>query len=145
MKTRTSHPSLTNSNFINERYQRRVVSYLEKGQLDLREATKKYHVKNAATLIQWIRKYGIFDPDYIVVHQMSTTNDYTEVKKLKELLKAKDDEITRLKKEVYLNKQKGIMVDALIEIVKEDYNIDLSKKVMPGQLTSISSKEAKEE
>ena len=143
MKTRTSHPSLTNSNFINERYQRRVVSYLEKGQLDLREATKKYHVKNAATLIQWIRKYGIFDPDYIVVHQMSTLKEPTQVKRLKEQIKAKDTEIERLRKENHLNKQKGIMFDAIVEVVKEDYDIDLSKKVMPGQLTNTSPLEEK--
>ncbi len=145
MKTRKTHSPLCESKVISERYQRKVVSHLEKGHLSFEDALTKYHVINAATLVQWIRKYGIFDPDYIVVHQMSISKEQSDVEKLKELLAAKDQEISRLRKEIYLNKQRGIMIDALIEVVKEDYNIDLSKKVMPGQLTNTSSKEAKEE
>ncbi|GAB1473457.1 hypothetical protein MASR2M69_08980 [Bacteroidota bacterium] len=51
----------------------------------------------------------------------------------KELVRAKDDEISRLKKEAHLEQtQREIAVEAIIEVVKEDYNIDLSKKAIPG-------------
>lgn len=131
MKTSKTNSALIGSKALIERYQKKVVSHLEKGDLSFKEALKKYHIKDSSTLNQWIRKYGIFDPDYIVVHQMSIPKKQTKVEKLEDLLKAKDQEISRLKKEVYLNKQKGAMVDALIEIVKEDYNIDLLKKALP--------------
>ncbi|GAB1374725.1 hypothetical protein MASR1M46_16110 [Bacteroidales bacterium] len=32
------------------------------------------------------------------------------------------------------------MFDAIVQVVKEDYNIDLLKKVMPGQSTPTSPK-----
>ena len=91
------------------------------------------------------KKIWYFDVDYIVVQPMKPSKDTSEVKKLKELLKAKDDEITRLKKEAHLNRQREIMVEAIVEVVKEDYNIDLSKKAIPGLLKGTSSKEEKEE
>ena len=144
MKTSKTDSPLCQSKVLNERYQKKVVSHLEKGHLSFEEALMKYHVSDASTLVQWIRKYGIFDPDYIIVHQMSIPKEQSNVEKLKDLLKAKDQEISRLKKEVYLNRQKGIMVDALLEVVKEDYNIDLLKKVLPEQLTHTSSKEEEE-
>ncbi len=131
MKTKKKDSPLCESKVISERYQRKVVSHLEKGHLSFEDALKKYHVGNAATLVQWIRKYGIFDPDYIIIHKMSIPKEKSDVTKLKELLKVKDQEIARLKEEVFLNKQRGIMIDAIIEVVKADYNIDLSKKVLP--------------
>jgi hypothetical protein len=76
---------------------------------------------------------------------MIPPKEKAEVKKLKELLKAKDEEISRLKKDLHLNKQREIMVEAIMEVVKEDYNIDLSKKAIPGLLKNTSSKEEKEE
>lgn len=128
-------------------YQRQIVSRVERDKMDINEAVQKYHISNKATLLEWIRKYGIFDIDidYIVDQKMIPSKDKSEVKKLKELLKAKDEEISRLKKDLHLNKQREIMVSAIMEVVKEDYNIDLSKKAIPGLLKNTSSKEEPEE
>ncbi len=122
----------------------KVVKSIELGRLTIQQAKKKYNISEECIILNWIRKYGTFDTDYIVIDQMQQTKDPNEVKRLKELIKARDEEISRLKKEIYMNKQKGIMAEALLEIIKEDYNIDLSKKVMSGQLTDTSSKEEKE-
>lgn len=145
MKKRRSKTSPTESRSLNESYQKLIVSRIEKHGIELNDAVQRYHIRNKSILIEWIRKYGIFDVDYIVVQPMKPSKDTSEVKKLKELLKAKDDEITRLKKEAHLNRQREIMVEAIIEVVKEDYNIDLSKKAIPGLLKGTSSKEEKEE
>jgi hypothetical protein len=145
MKKRRSKTSPTESRSLNERFKKLIVSRIEKHGIELDEAVQRYHVRNKSILIEWIRKYGIFDVDYIVVQPMKPSKDTSEVKKLKELLKAKDDEITRLKKEAHLNRQREIMVEAIIEVVREDYNIDLSKKAIPGLLKGTSSKEEKEE
>lgn len=126
-------------------YQRQIVFRVERDKMDINEAVQKYHISNKATLVEWIRKYGIFDIDYIVDQKMIPSKDKSEVKKLKELLKAKDEEISRLKKDLHLNKQREIMVSAIMEVVKEDYNIDLSKKAIPGLLKNTSSKEEPEE
>jgi len=145
MKKRRSKTSPTESRSLNESFKKLIVSRIEKHGIELDDAVQRYHIRNKSILIEWIRKYGIFDVDYIVVQPMKPSKDTSEVKKLKELLKAKDDEITRLKKEAHLNRQREIMVEAIIEVVKEDYNIDLSKKAIPGLLKGTSSKEEKEE
>ena len=128
-----------------ELYQRKIVFRVERDRMNIDEAVKKYHVMNKSTLVEWIRKYDTFDVDYIVDQTMIPSKDKSEVKKLKELLKAKDEEISRLKKDLHLNKQREIMVNAIMEVVKEDYNIDLSKKAIPGLLKDTSSKEEPEE
>jgi len=145
MKKKRSKTGLTESRSLSESYQKLIVSRIEKHGVELDDAVRMYHIRNKAILIEWIRKYGIFDVDYIVVQPMKPSKDTSEVRKLKELLKAKDDEITRLKKEAHLNRQREIMVEAIIEVVREDYNIDLSKKAIPGLLKGTSSKEEKEE
>lgn len=145
MNTKPRKSNLASSKELSELYKRKVISLVEKYHMDPKLAVKKFHIKNTSVLTEWRRKYGIFDIDYIVIDKMGTSKGIPEVRKLKELLKAKDQEITRLKKEVYLNKQREIMVDAIIEVVKEDYNIDLLKKDIPGLLTSTSSEEGKEE
>lgn len=145
MKTNQRKSGLKQGRKGIEMYQRQIVSRIERDNMDINEAVQKYHISNKATLVEWIRKYGIFDIDYIVDQKMIPSKDKSEVKKLKELLKAKDEEISRLKKDLHLNKQREIMVSAIMEVVKEDYNIDLSKKAMPGLLKDTSSKEEPEE
>ena len=145
MKTKQSKSGLRQVDKGIESYQRKIVSRVEKERLDPEEAVKKYHIRNKATLAEWIKKYGTFDIDYLLCQKMSPPKEKAEVKKLKELLKAKDEEISRLKKDLHLNKQREIMVEAIMEVVKEDYNIDLSKKAIPGLLKNTSSKEGKEE
>ncbi len=144
-KIKTRKSRLSDHRQLIEKYQRQVVSKIEKDNIDLDEAVKKFHIMNKSILIEWMRKYGIFDIDYKVDHTMTFSKETQEIKKLKELLKAKDEEISRLKHNIHLDKQREIMVKAIIEVVKEDYNIDLSKKVLPELLKNTSSKEESEE
>ena len=48
-----------------------------------------------------------------------------------------------LEKELKIRDQKSIMFDTIVEIVKEDYNIDLSKKICPKQSKDTLAKEDK--
>lgn len=128
-----------------ERFQRRIVSAVEHKRMTKQEAIQKYSIKNEKTILQWMRKYGIFDPDYTITHTMNKTADPINIRRLKDQLNAKEAENDRMRKEIFLLKQKGIMFDAIIRVVKEDYNIDLLKKAMPEQSTPTSPTEAKEE
>ncbi|MFA6645333.1 MAG: hypothetical protein WCS76_03105 [Bacilli bacterium] len=130
---------------LNEKFKSRIVSAVEQRRMTIEEAREKYHLKNEDTILEWIRKYGIFDPDYTIVYKMKNANGSIHVKRLKEQLKAKEAENERMRKEIFLLKQKGIMFDSIVQVVKEDYNIDLLKKVMPGPSTSTSAEEEKEE
>ena len=128
-----------------EQFQRRIVSAVEHKRMTMRDVIQKYNIKDEETILQWMRKYGIFNPDYTIIHTMKNAGDPSNVKRFKDQLKAKEDENERMRKEIFLLKQKGIMFDAIVQVVKEDYNIDLLKKVMPGQSTPTSPKGDKEE
>lgn len=128
-----------------ERFQRKIVSDVERKRKTMQEMIQKYHIKDEETILQWMRKYGIFDPDYTIIHTMKNAGDPNNVKRLKDQLRAKETENDRMRREIFLLKQKGIMFDAIVQVVKEDYNIDLLKKVMPGQSTPTSPSEDKEE
>ena len=82
MKKRINKTSLTESRAINESYQKLIVSRIEKYGIELDDAVQRYHIRNKAVLIEWIRKYGIFDIDYIVVQPMKPSKDTSEVRKL---------------------------------------------------------------
>ena len=128
-----------------ERFQRKIVSDVERKRKTMQDVIQKYHIKDEETILQWMRKYGIFNPDYTIIHTMKNAGDPNNVKRLKDQLKAKETENDRMRREIFLLKQKGIMFDAIVQVVKEDYNIDLLKKVMPEQSTPTSPKEDKEE
>lgn len=128
-----------------ERFQRKIVSDVERKRKTMQEVIQKYNIKNEETILQWMRKYGIFNPDYTIIHTMKNAGDPNNVKRLKDQLKAKETENDRMRREIFLLKQKGIMFDAIVQVVKEDYNIDLLKKVMPEQSTPTSPTEDKEE
>ena len=128
-----------------ERFQRKIVSDIEQKRKTMQEVIQKYSLKDEETILQWMRKYGIFDPDYTIIHTMKNAGSPNNVKRLEDQLKAKEIENERMRKEIFLLKQKGIMFDAIVQVVKDDYNIDLLKKVMPEQSTPTSPKGDKEE
>lgn len=56
----------------------------------------------------------------------------------------KDQEIARLRQELYLSQVKNDILEAMIDIAKEDYNIDLRKKAGPQQYKKpVSKKDTK--
>jgi hypothetical protein len=52
----------------------------------------------------------------------------------------KDKEIARLQQELYLSQVKNDIFEAMIDIAKEDYNIDLRKKAGPQQFKKPANK-----
>lgn len=138
MKTKALKSEPLSSQKINDRNRRYIVNLVEKGRLTIDEAVKKYSIRNRTVLIEWIRIYGTFDVDYIVVAKMDKLpQDKEEIKRLRELLAAKDEEIKRLKRDAEDNRQRKILIDAIIQVAKEDHNIDLSKKVIPELSTRL--------
>jgi hypothetical protein len=78
-KIKTRKSRLSDHRQINEKYQRQVVSKIEKDNIDLDEAVKKFHIMNKSILIEWMRKYGIFDIDYKVDHTMTFSKETQEI------------------------------------------------------------------
>jgi transposase-like protein len=64
----------------------------------------------------------------------------TSMTKKEHELSDKDKEIARLQQQLYLSQVKNDILEAMIDIAKEDYNIDLRKKAGPRQYKKLANK-----
>lgn len=146
MKSKVLKRGLLSSREINDRNRQKIVNLVEQGRLSIEEAVKKYCLKDRNVLIDWIRIYGTFDVEYIIpVKMKDPIYDFAEVRRLKELVATLQEENKRLRKEADDNQQRKLIIDAIIAVAKKDYNVDLSKKVLPELSKNISNIKETEE
>ncbi len=99
-----------------------IVEEVENGQISMNQAAKKYGVSKSS-IEKWVRKFGNLD------------------KKLRGMGgKSAKQEIRELRKKIStLETEKGILESAL-DIVEEEYGVDVRKKYIPGSQRRILSK-----
>jgi transposase-like protein len=97
-------------------FKKTILAEIENGQISINQAAKKYGV-GRTTIQKWMNKMGNFD------------------KKLREMGgNSAKQEIQRLKQKIRdLETQKDILETA-IEIVEEEYGVDVKKKFLPESL-----------
>lgn len=95
-------------------------------------------------LNKWINKFG---EEILGVQEwknplISDNNPQSEksMSKKEDQLSEKEKEIARLQHQLYLSQVKNDILEAMIDIAKEDYNIDLRKKAGPQQYKKPVSK-----
>jgi hypothetical protein len=95
-------------------------------------------------LSKWIEKYAeeILGAQKQKNRLISDNNSQSETAMTKQNQEAseKDKEIARLQQELYLSQVKNDIFEAMIDIAKEDYNIDLRKKAGPQQFKKPANK-----
>ena len=118
-----------------------VLLYLS-GDYTKNSIAKDFGVSNAG-LSKWINRFA----EEILVLQKkkkTLTSDYNKLETSmanKSLHDSdKDKEIARLKQELYLSQVKNDILEAMIDIAKEDFNIDLRKKAGPQQYKNAVNK-----
>lgn len=93
---------------------------------------------------KWIDKYAeeILDAQKQKNRLISDNNSTLEsvMTKQNQEVSEKDKEIARLQQELYFSKVKNDILEAMIDIAKEDYNIDLRKKAGPQQFKKPANK-----
>lgn len=120
-----------------------VVGEVERGELSIKGALRRYGIQSHSTVLRWIEKYGNFDRDLHVKHMSKTNSPTQRIFELEQKLKVLERQKAFLERELDNRDQKAIMFDAIVEVVKEDYNIDLLKKVTPERCAATSKKEVK--
>ena len=119
-----------------------VVQEIESGELIIADALKKYGIQSHGTVLGWLKKFGNFDRELYVKSMNNKTIDQKNFE-LEQKLKLLEKQKAFLERELNLRDQKAIMFDAIVQVVKEDYNIDLLKKVTPERCASTLKKGAK--
>ena len=95
---------------------RSILAEVENGQTSINQAAKKYGVSRSA-IQKWMRKMGTFD------------------KKLREMGgNSAKQEIRRLRQKIKDLETQQIILETAIEIVEEEYGVDVKKKFLPEPL-----------
>lgn len=112
------------SKTYNEAFKRKVVTEVLSGRLTKEQARLRYGIGGKTTILDWMRKYAGFkmrtagcDP-LPILRNMSTDESKEELK----------DKIEQLEAKLEYAELKGRAYQIMVEIAKEQYNLDLEKK-----------------
>ena len=120
-----------------------VVQEVESGELTIKGTLRKYGIQSHGTVLGWVKKFGNFDRELYVKAMNTSKTPEQENFELKQQIKLLEKQKAFMSRELELRDQKSIMFDAIVQVVKEDYNIDLLKKVTPERCVSTLKKKVK--
>ena len=120
-----------------------VVQEIESGELSINGSLRKYGIQSHGTVLGWVKKFGNFDRELYVKSMNTSKTPEQENFELKQQIKLLEKQKSFMARELELRDQKSIMFDAIVQVVKEDYNIDLLKKVTPKRCVSTLKKKVK--
>lgn len=121
-----------------------VVREVESGEVSIKGAMRKYDIQSHGTILNWVRKFGTFDRDLQVAAMKKTKSPEQELFELRAEIEVLKKQNAFMERELNNRTQKAIMFDAIVQVVQEDYNIDLLKKVTPERCASTLKKAVKE-
>lgn len=89
-----------------------IIDRIENGQLSINQAAKEYDCSRSA-IQKWVKKYANLD------------------RKLRNMKgKSPQQQIDDLKKKLYQAERKSLILETAIEIIQEEYGVDVKKKYL---------------
>ena len=107
-------------------FKRKVVREIEKGKLSIYEARKLYDIGGKVTIQRWMKEFGKGE----LISKVVNIRTKNELDKIKALEKEKKD----LESALAQSQVKIYALEALVEIARDDYGIDLKKKTGSKEL-----------
>jgi transposase-like protein len=120
-----------------------LVQEIERGQLTVTEAAKKYGIQNRTTVVQWLRKFGNFDWENKTPFNMSKSPEQ-KIMELEAKVKLLEKQKSFLERQAFVADKKAIIFDMMIDIAEEEYKIDIRKNSPPEQSTILNTKNSKQ-
>lgn len=114
-----------------------VVTEVEKGELSITGAARKYGIQSESTVSNWLRKFGTFARDYQIQLQMKKTPEQ-RIMELEQRIKLLEKQKANLEKQVEVADEKVILFDMMIDIAEKEFKIPIRKKSLPEQLNDTS-------
>lgn len=121
-----------------------VVQEIERFELSIHGAMRKYGIQSYSTILNWVRKFGNFDRALQVATMKKINSPEQELLELRAEVEVLKKQKVFMERELNNRLQKAIMFDAIVQVVQEDYDIDLLKKVTPERCASTLKKAVKE-
>ena len=120
----------------------RVVQEVERGEISVKGAQRKYGIQGNATVINWLRKYGTFDWENQTPSNMPKSQEQ-KILELEAKVKLLEKQKAFLEHQVDRADRKAVLFDMMIDLAEKEFNIPIRKKCLPGQSTSAEKKEKK--
>jgi len=120
-----------------------VVQEVERGELGIKSATRKYGIQAQSTVTNWLRKYGNFDWENQTPSNMPKTQEQ-KLLELEQKVKLLKKQKAFLEKQVETADKKAIIFDMMIDLAEKEFNIPIRKKCSPEQSTIITAKQKKQ-
>lgn len=123
-------------------FKMQVVEEVERGEISVTAAQRKYGIQGNATVINWLRKYGTFDWENQTPSNMPKTQEQ-KIMELEQKVKLLEKQKTFLEKQVEIADKKAIIFDMMISLAEKEYNIPIRKKCSPEQSITTEKKQKK--
>lgn len=123
-----------------ESLKQKIVLEVLSGKLSKEQARRVYGIKSKSGILEWMRKFASIDPKshgIDPIPKLKTLKDDT-----KEILDLKS-KIKNLESQLKYSDLKGRAYQIMVEIAKEQYNLDLEKKSGAKQFKDLKQKKTK--
>lgn len=111
-----------------------VVSEIERGEVSVTGARRKYGIQGNATVIRWLRKYGTFDWENQTPSNMPKSKDQ-KILELEQKIKLLEKQKAFLERQAENSDKKAIFFDMMIDMAEKEFNIPIRKNSLPEQST----------
>jgi len=108
-----------------------VVSEIERGEISVTSAKKKYGVQGDRTISNWLRKYGTFDWENQTPSNMPKSKDQ-KILELEQKIKLLEKQKALLEKQAETSDKKAIFFDMMIDMAEKEFNILSEKTPYPN-------------
>ena len=116
-----------------------VVGEVERGELSVTGAQRKYGIQGNATVMNWLRKYGTFDWENQSPNNMPKSKDQ-QILELEQKVLLLEKQKAFLEKQAEDSDKKAIFFDMMIDMAEKEFNIAIRKNSLPESLTNAKRK-----
>ncbi len=120
----------------------RIVQEVERGEISLKGAQRKYGIQGNTTVINWLRKYGTFDWENQTPSHMPKSPEQ-KILELEQKVKLLEKQKAFLEHQIDRTDRKAVLFDMMIDLAEKEFNIPIRKKCLPEQSTEAGKKEKK--
>jgi len=120
-----------------------IVQQVERGELSVKGAQRKYGIQAYSTLLNWLRNYGKFDWENQTPSNMPKTPEQ-KIMELEAKVKLLEKQKSLLEQQAHIADSKAIIFDMMINLAEKEYKIDIRKNLPPGQSNNLDKSKNKQ-
>ena len=120
-----------------------VVDEVERGELGIKAAARKYGIQSHSTVTNWLRKYGTFDWVNKSQKRMPKSKDQ-RILELEQKVALLEKQKIQLENQINTADKKAIFFDIMIDIAEKEFKIPIRKKFSPEQSIILEKKKKRQ-